>query len=250
MISKSSIKLIQSLKLKKFRQKYDLFVAEGSKTVLTILKAGLYEVEMVYCTEEVHGLIKTFYADAKTVERSNIDKASLLKSGSNVIALFKISSRKIESLDAYQKVIYLDDVQDPGNVGAIIRIADWYGIDAVIRSEGSADFYSPKVIQSTMGSLVGTALGSLSQEEILNLKYYMVTAGLDSVDQPISTIDRSVCLVIGNEGNGASSLLLDAADQIVTIEGVSKRNAESLNASVATGILCDRLFSLQPNTSE
>jgi len=142
-----------------------------------------------------------------------------------------------------ERAIYLDDVQDPGNVGTIIRIADWYGIDTVIRSAGSADYFSAKVIQSCMGSFANMNLYTCSQmaltDQANGIPIIVAAMSGDPLHQ-VSPAEKFI-LVMGNEGQGISQLLMRNAQQTITIAGADGRIADSLNVSVATGIICDRL---------
>ena len=134
MVSKSRIKLIQSLRLKKYRQKYHLFVAEGEKCISTLLDHATYDLDQLYAISDwiAHNETRVTTRDVHVCTKIELKKLSTLKSSPSVVGLFQIKNDDLSMIDAIDGAIYLDDVQDPGNVGTIIRIADWYGIDMVL----------------------------------------------------------------------------------------------------------------------
>lgn len=246
MLSKSKLKLLQCLKLKKFRQKYNLFQAEGSRLVKTILKQKRYRIEELFYaegsnlfpSESIHGL------KPEALSEKELFSISSLKSSPDAIAIVRIREDLKGDLTNYQHMIYLDDVQDPGNVGTIIRIADWYGIEAVIRSSGSADFYNPKTIQSTMGSFDNVDLISMDRAQFISAKNKIVFCGAEMTGMDLNqwTPKQPLCLIMGNEGQGLSPELKAVLDFELSIRGAQDRSADSLNVAVATGIFCSKLF--------
>ena len=140
--------------------------------------------------------------------------------------------------------MYLDDVQDPGNVGTIIRIADWFGIKTIIRSTGCADFYNPKVIQATMGSFLNVNLYSEEFENLDNCLHESVGAVMHG--KPINGFNwpDKTLLIMGNEGKGIKAPIHQKLDHLVSIQGAPNRVADSLNVSIASGILCASLANL------
>ena len=208
MVSKSRIKLLQSLRLKKYRQKYHLFVVEGEKCISTLLDHATYDLHQLYAIsswlEQHETRVST--EEAHNCTKEELKKLSSLKSSPSVIGVFRLKEQDISLLESCKSAIYLDDVQDPGNVGTIIRIADWYGVDAVIRSVDSADFYNPKVVQSSMGSIGHVKLitqDKSEMEEHLD-NWSLLGASMTTDEAPISSHSNQ-CLVIGNEGKGISS---------------------------------------------
>jgi len=246
MISNSTIKLVQSLKHKKYRQKYNLFVVEGWKSISTVLSQEKLIVDRLFAIEQVD--IRNFRQQPDIIKATaaDIKKISHLQTPSDAIALVRLKNEESSECVLGHRVIYLDDIQDPGNLGTIIRIADWYGFSTILRSPGSADFYGPKVVQSTMGSFVNLNLLTMDQKELLTQKnMQLVVTSLKGSDRLESlSATEPICLVIGNEGSGISQLLLDNAQLNYTIAGATGRKAESLNAAVATGIMCDKLYEL------
>ena len=173
----------------------------------------------------------------------SLQELSTLKTGPEVVALVELPV-VIASTLPDQDIIYLDNVQDPGNVGTIIRIADWYGIGTVIRSADSADFYTPRVVQSTMGSIASPHLMTLSVGDLLAQKegHELIVSSLSG--QPMTErppAERPFILAIGSERRGVCDAIASGADRLVFLPGAEGRLAESLNASVAAGILCHHL---------
>lgn len=245
MLSKSKIKQLQSLKLKKYRQKYNLFLAEGDKIAETLLLHKRRIIEEVIATREWISQNEDNIGSIATIpaEESQIKSISSLKSYAPVLLTIKIEPCNI-SLSQMNKVVYLDDVQDPGNVGTILRIADWYGIEAVIRSPESADFYNPKVIQSSMGSFANVHLITLSKEELLHDRGDMpvIATLLDGQSIRTWTRPQKGIVVMGNEGAGISPVILDHADHLICIPGNDSRLADSLNVSVTAGIILQHIW--------
>lgn len=248
MLSKSKIKLIQSLKLKKYRQKYNLFIAEGDKIVQTLLQQNRYQIEDIIGTEDwlaQNPEINTHSA-LLTAPKESLRQLTNLKSNPDVVAIVKLPQEAIIDFKTLRSAIYLDDVQDPGNVGTIIRIADWYGIQAVIRSVDSADFYNPKVVQSTMGSFANVSLSTLSREELIAQKAEMnlICSHLNGEKMNLITPPAQPLIIMGNEGNGVSAALIKESAIGVFIPGATGRIADSLNVSVATALMAHHFIKL------
>ena len=243
MLSKSKIKLLQSLKHKKFRQKYKIFLVEGHKIIDTMLNQNTYKIDQIYATQNWYDNYgKPLIENVTTIcAYSQLKKLSEHRSPPEVSATIAIPEYVKSEL---QRAIYLDDVQDPGNVGTIIRIADWFGFKSVIRSEGSADFYNPKVLQSTMGSFANLTLSTMSQEDLINSlgETKIIAADMNGIPLKDSTTPAQFLLAVGNEGKGLSEEIMNNAEIIVSIEGADQRIAESLNVSAATAIIAHKLL--------
>ncbi len=167
---------------------------------------------------------------------------SSFQTGAELIAICSYNEHPLEHLTKARRLIYLDDVQDPGNVGTIIRLADWYGLDAVVRSPGSADFYNPKTVQSTMGSIASCLLYTAAPKEVLGLtKVPIMVSSLSGSSKPPKIDLSSFCLVIGNESTGIQDFWFQNFDHNYLIAGASTRKADSLNAAISCAILLDRL---------
>ncbi len=237
------IKYLKSLKQSKQRQKYNNFIVEGKKSVDMLLSQNVFEVECIVVRKKAENEPRDLdIADYKYYEVSEkiMSQISLLKTPSDALAVVK---RKRFEFDPTMKTFfYLDNVQDPGNVGTITRIADWFGIDGVIRTKDTASFYNPKVIQSTMGSFMNVNLMDADQillDNISDFTWY----GADMRGEDISSVrfaDKSV-IVLGNEGKGLSEESRKKIQNFISIEGSEERMAESLNVAIAASIIAYRM---------
>lgn len=238
------MKYVQSLKLKKYRQKYNLFVAEGQKAVDTIIRHNKLKIIRVFTMGSLTERYVSLLPDAAIdeVDVPDLKQLSILKTPPKVLALIEIPLNDPESM-LPGNVIYLDDIQDPGNMGTIIRIADWYGVPHVIRSSGSVDFYNPKVVQATMGSIGQVMPLTVDTSEFSRIFRNYCIIGTEIHPRERTTLpDQPFCMVIGNEGHGTSYSIRQHIQHNIHIKGHPSRVADSLNAAVATGILCDRLL--------
>jgi len=244
MLSKAQNKYIRSLSQQKFRDEFKVFVAEGAKIALEWL-SGTSPIHMIITTKEwaeEHTLVIATHPEAAfhIVKEVELTALSSLKTPNQVLLVLPVPERKqIPFVNEWY--LALDDLQDPGNMGTIIRIADWFGIRNVICSPGCVDVYNPKVVQSAMGghlrvNFYETDLSSFLQASILP----KIAATLDG--ENIYNIKRmqSGVLIIGNESKGISDKIAEAATQKVMIP--RKGGAESLNAAVSAGILCALLL--------
>ncbi len=245
MLSKNKIKLIRSLSLKKFRDIEKLFVAEGKKLVLDLIDAGMQPIEL-YCTPAgsklLHGRKKI---QVIQISEEEITKISNLKSPPEMIALFEIDKKDPDWRDMATDIsLVLDNVQDPGNLGTIVRLADWFGIRQIFCSPGSADLYNPKAVQSTMGALARVSIIYLPLDDLfekaaqLSLPVYGTFMEGENIFQ--ASLTTNGLIVMGNEGNGISSAYHTFINRKLTIPSfpAGATTAESLNVSVATAIAC------------
>lgn len=237
MLSKTKIKYIQSLGHKKFRDEEGLFLAEGPKIVKELINETPELVQSVYCLDSWVSENENLPAgiEQNLVTEAELGRISQLSTPNEVLAVVKkISSN---SIDTKNKItIALDTIQDPGNMGTIIRTADWFGINQVVCSYDSADIYNPKVVQSTMGSIIRVKVIYVDLREWIqehNVKTY--AAALNGAD--ISTIKnlKEGIIIIGNESKGIHPDILQIVNEKITI--AKKGKAESLNAAVAVGII-------------
>lgn len=242
MLSGNTVKYIQSLTHKKFRDKYNCFIAETPKVVEEFIVAG-YHAEGIYATEEwVKANDKKFerIKEAVTVLKEHeLKKISQLKTPRGVLAVFRIPVQMPPDLK--QKIsLALDDIQDPGNLGTIIRIADWFGIENILCSLHTADAFSPKVVQAAMGSLAHVNMQYVDLLSLLKNTHIPIYAACLEGTSIFETgqISQGI-LVMGNEGNGISENILALASQRITIPGAGR--AESLNVAIATGIILSHL---------
>jgi TrmH family RNA methyltransferase len=245
MISKASIKFITSLQQRKYRRKHGMFVAEGTTNVLDFLHSGI-ETEELFATEawiEKHRK-ETGKIPVTRVSLKELGRISSLKNPSEVLAVLKQPPEITPDLSQVKDlVLMLDDLHDPGNMGTIIRTADWFGIRTIICSGDTVDVYNPKVVQASMGSLARVQvsyadLGKLIKNKPDYLEVFgAVLDGKNIADLPKPKLG---VIVIGSEAHGISDKLLPLIDHKITIPGMPAGNtaAESLNASIAAAIIC------------
>lgn len=246
MVSKSNTKYIQSLHLKKFRDIEGCFIAEGSKVVLELLQSTKLVCRHVYGLEEwLHEQeqnIRRFYGGPiEPVLPHELEKISALQTPNQVLAVF--AKAAVEPVQPAGKItLLLDNIQDPGNMGTIIRNADWFGIEHIVCSEHCADIYNPKVVQSTMGSLGRVNVLYNELQRFIQQHKAIKTFAAALNGKPVNNMKglKEGMLIIGNESKGISEALLDAADEKITIP--RRGHAESLNAAVATGIILSHIM--------
>jgi TrmH family RNA methyltransferase len=243
MLSKNKIKLINSLSLKKFRDETGLFTAEGIKLVTDLISG--FECELLIVTEENEADFSDFKAtELLVVNESAFGKISAQKNPQGVLGVFKKkNSTKFDSSVAKKElVLMLDDVQDPGNLGTIIRIADWFGIRHIVCSENSADAYGQKVVQATMGALSRVSIHYANLSEILKTSsdipvYGTFLEGNNIYEENLSPYGF---IIMGNEGNGISAETEKQVTNKLLIPcfPADLPTSESLNVAVATAIVC------------
>ena len=245
MISKARIKFISSLQQRKYRQLHGLFVAEGTTNVLDFIKSGIGTEELL-ATEEWMERHRQEVGKVPVTEVSmkELKKISSLKNPSEVLAVFVQAEQTTHDLQQINDLILmLDDLRDPGNMGTIIRTADWFGIRTIICSGESVDKYNPKVVQASMGSLSRVQVTYDDLFELLKTKpdYLRVFgAVLDGKNLTEIPKPNKGIILIGSEAHGISKKLLPLIDHKITIPGLptGATSAESLNASIATAIIC------------
>lgn len=243
-ISNAQLKLLNSLKLKKFRQRYNKYLVEGPKMVQELLVQAPNAVDVVFGTKEYLEKLPSSSLKVTLVEISEKDlsKLSSFSTANQAIAIAHIPN--IESwsrLGAECLSIFTDAIQDPGNLGTIIRIADWFGIKTLICGSGTVDPYSPKVVQSSMGAIFRVDISFLSLDKIkeINPAVKIFGAVLDRGRSIYETSPpKGSILVIGNESNGIQSSNSKWIDEEVNIPRLHGNGAESLNAAIACGIIC------------
>ena len=243
MISKAIIKDIRSLHLQKFRQIYNKFVVEGGKACAEFIKTEKFKIEAVYLTENSIENYKEWngseHYTPEVISQKEMGQISALKTPSDILMVVEREEEKSQILaKSGTSAIYLDDVQDPGNVGTIIRLADWFGIDAVIRSPNSADFFNPKVVQATMGSMVNMHLITADLQEVCEYNKNIIGTYMQGAPIHEIKLPKDAILVMGNEGKGISCENEKFITNKVSIPGANSRLAESLNVAIAAGIIC------------
>lgn len=232
MLSKNQIKLVRSLELKKNRKRENLFVAEGPKVVGDLLRTG-YRPHTIFSTAP--------RADAQLVTEEELRHISFLQHPQEVLAIFEIPVAPQPSPVSQQLSLALDGIQDPGNLGTIIRIADWFGIGTIYCSPETADVYNPKVVQATMGSIAHVSVTYCDLVELLSTAqcpvYGTLLDGDDIYQQPLTPHG---IIVMGNEGNGISQAVRPLITNRLLIPNFNSatETAESLNVAIATAITC------------
>jgi TrmH family RNA methyltransferase len=242
MLSKTHTKYIQSLQHKKFRDESGLFIAEGPKVVMDLLNSRKFICKEIFTLEtwakEQAKWLSAFpgisIAEVKDFE---LAKISSLSTAHQVLAVFEKRKQNQQISTVGKLILVLDTIQDPGNLGTIIRIADWFGIADIICSVGCADMYNAKVVQSTMGSLgrVNVIYTDLPAWLHANRGVNMYAAVLDGKNINAMGKLQEGIIIIGNEANGISDAVLELVNEKITIPRIGA--AESLNAAVATGII-------------
>ncbi|MEZ4988248.1 MAG: RNA methyltransferase [Saprospiraceae bacterium] len=246
-LSKNIIKSVTALHLKKFRQKYDKFIAEGEKIVQELLSQSVYEVEAVFGTEEwasKHiGLLQNRAINFTVINDKELSLISQMSTPNKVLAIVKKPAISTIQQPLSGWSIYLDGVQDPGNVGTILRIADWFGLPRVIAGPGTVELYNTKVLQATMGAFLRVTWleASLRQVKQFHPALPVWVADMAGTDVFELTVPTTGVLVVGNEGQGVTELSQQLATQLIAITAPAGGGAESLNVAVATGILCAAL---------
>ncbi|MCQ2368973.1 MAG: RNA methyltransferase [Paludibacteraceae bacterium] len=242
MISKNKIKAIRMLSLKKHRYESSLFIAEGHKTVNELLRC--FECDFIAATEKWD---RPDYisenTDIQCVTENELKQISLLESPQDVLAVFKMKKLSVSDIDFRGKLtIALDGVQDAGNLGTIIRIADWFAVENVVCSQGTVDVYNPKTVQASMGSLahvnvVYTDLPVFLKGIDSTIHKYATT--LDGENIYTTKLNENAIIVMGNEGNGISPEVKAVCDKSLLIPKIlnDRFSAESLNVGVATALI-------------
>lgn len=242
MLSKSHTKYIQSLQHKKFRDESGLFIAEGPKLVADLLRDGNFKCRELFSLPgwiDENTKLFSSHADMAITEVKDheLEKLSALTHANLVLAVLEQVPQEEDFDPSGRLTIVLDTIQDPGNMGTIIRIADWFGISHIICSMDSADCYNPKVVQGTMGSLGRVSMIYTDIVSFLS-RHHAITAYATAMDgEDISDLKKMKegFLIIGNEGHGISEAVLQCSHKKISIPRIGK--AESLNAAVATAIV-------------
>jgi RNA methyltransferase, TrmH family len=249
MLSKNQIKFVNSLKQKKYREEHNLFIAEGAKIVPELL-ASRIKVKQIFATSD---FLRKNKIDNETerfeIKETELERISTLMTPNEALALCEIPTFELDLETFKDKLtLVLDDIKDPGNLGTIIRIADWFGIENVVCSNETVDTYNPKVVQATMGSIARinvyyVNLTEFFQQQTTNNKQPVLGALLDGENIYSKQLPSSGFIVIGNESRGISEEIQQLITDKISIPSFSnyKQNsgeAESLNAAIAAAIIC------------
>ncbi|WNH09323.1 TrmH family RNA methyltransferase [Thalassobellus suaedae] len=232
MLSKSQIKLITSLKQKKYRQQHGFFVVEGIKTIKELIQSHL-ELHALYTTE-------TFNINAKDeilITETDLKRISFLTTPNKALAIFKMP--EVKAINNNRLIVALDAVRDPGNLGTIIRLCDWFGITDLVCSKETVDCFNPKVIQATMGSITRVNISYVDLEVFLKASNAAIFgAFMDGKTVYTKQLPETGILVMGNEANGVSKEVEAIISEKISIPRFGDIQAtESLNVATATAIL-------------
>ena len=235
MISKNQIRYIRGLSLKKNRIKEQCFVVEGEKCLVELLNSS-FEVVELFALKDWIDENKAVFDEIQVVSFKELERISNLKSPNKVLAVVNMKKQEILQQESAVTLV-LDDINNPGNLGTIIRMCDWFGVKQIICSKNTADIYSPKVVQSTMGSLFRTQITYADLSTYLaKVTTPIYGAYMDGENVKDIKINQKAHLVMGSEANGISEKVEKYISKKVAIRNIGD-NTESLNVAVATSIL-------------
>lgn len=244
MISKNQIKHIQSLHSKKNREEEGLFIVEGIKLVTEFIGQQKFNIEEIFATAEYisnhQSVLQLNNINYLEISTDELKKISLQTTPNQVLAIVKVCQHTLNTdiLNSSTN-LYLDDIRDPGNLGTIIRIADWFGIHQVICSPNCTELYNPKTIQASMGAVLRVNVVTLNFEELLpKLKNIPIYGALLEGDNIYTCKLQHGIIIIGNEANGISNDVIKQITHPITIPAASNNGSESLNAANACAIIC------------
>jgi len=237
-MTKKEIADIKKLAQKKYRYEQELFVVEGLKAIKEIVDAG-FLVKKLYTTTVNEHLTK----QTEIVAKEEMNRISFLQTPTSHLALVKIPNNNTNStINEVELTLVLDGIQDPGNLGTIIRLADWFGISTIICSTNTADCFNPKVVQATMGAIARLKITYCNLQDVLKdaKKRNIPIFGTFMEGENIYTanLPQNGVLVMGNEGSGISKEIESLVTQKLTIPSFKTENVESLNVAIATSICC------------
>lgn len=243
MLSKNTLKFIKSLQQKKFRKEEQAFFVEGSKNVTELLQSD-FEVTHLLFTEKFAREYHQFFPDSSVslyeVSQKELEGAGTFQSNDSALAVAKIKDNKTFDIKSNEWAIALDDVRDPGNLGTIIRIADWYGINKLLISLESADIYNPKVLHASMGSFTRVEFYYTDLEAYFSKGDHAIYgAFLEGENIYDVNFGQGGIILMGNESNGISQEIGSLVNKKISIPKYG--HAESLNVAIATSIICDNI---------
>lgn len=251
MITRQELKFIKSLHQKKFRDESGLYIAEGIKIVQEAVISNSHLIENVFISSKLTSQTDQLFSNqgikVREIAGADLERITALKSPQGILAVLKKPEIKIPlGSELGDLTLLLDQISDPGNMGTIIRIADWFGISNIVCSENTVDCFNPKVVQSSMGSIFRVKISyselSFCIEQYRKLLPNLIIYGtsLDGINIYNTTLQTPAFVLLGNEANGLSSELLNLTDKNVQIPNYSKskERTESLNVSIAAAIIC------------
>ncbi len=239
MLSKNQVKLIQKLHQKKYRNELNLFIVEGKKSINEFLQAG-YTPQLLIATEAFTASVPQHLITP--VSKDELRKVSTLQNPDEGLAVFEQPKHK--GILQEGVIVALDNVQDPGNLGTIIRLCDWFGVETLLCNTQTVDCYNPKVVQASMGSLTRVAVHYLDLAAFLTTTALPVyTMDLEGENLYTATFPKDCILILGNEANGISSEVRALSNEVITIPRFSKhQRTESLNVAMAGAIILSEVI--------
>ena len=239
MLSKNQVKLIQKLHHKKYRNELNLFIVEGKKSINEFLQAG-YNPQLLIATEAFTTNVSQHLITP--VSKDELRKVSALQNPDEGLAVFEQPKHK--GILQEGVIVALDNVQDPGNLGTIIRLCDWFGVETLLCNTQTVDCYNPKVVQASMGSLTRVAVHYLDLAAFLTTTALPVyTMDLEGENLYTATFPKDCILILGNEANGISSEVRALSNEVITIPRFSKhQRTESLNVAMAGAIILSEVM--------
>ena len=239
MLSKNQVKLIQKLHHKKYRNELNLFIVEGKKSINEFLQAG-YTPQLLIATEAFTTSVPQHLITP--VSKDELRKVSALQNPDEGLAVFEQPKHK--GILQEGVIVALDNVQDPGNLGTIIRLCDWFGVETLLCNTQTVDCYNPKVVQASMGSLTRVAVHYLDLAAFLTTTALPVyTMDLEGENLYTATFPKDCILILGNEANGISSEVRALSNEVITIPRFSQhQRTESLNVAMAGAIILSEVM--------
>lgn len=239
MLSKNQVKLIQKLHQKKYRNELNLFIVEGKKSINEFLQAG-YTPQLLIATEAFTASVPQHLITP--VSKDELRKVSTLQNPDEGLAVFQQPKHK--GILQEGVIVALDNVQDPGNLGTIIRLCDWFGVETLLCNTQTVDCYNPKVVQASMGSLTRVAVHYLDLAAFLTTTALPVyTMDLEGENLYTATFPKDCILILGNEANGISSEVRALSNKVITIPRFSQhQRTESLNVAMAGAIILSEVI--------
>lgn len=246
MISKNQIKQVKALHLKKFRDEEKLFIAEGIKVVNEIITTNPEIIHSLFVTESYLQGTSNVLANTKvgytTISEEDLKKISTQSQPNNALAVCYYFEETAPETDfSNQFSFYLDDIRDPGNLGTILRMADWFGIEEIFCSKQSTDVYNPKTIQSAMGSFLRIKVHYCDLYEVAKKNIPVYGAVLDGENIYKAELKNGL-IIIGNEANGINEKNYKFITNPISIPSAENSSTESLNAAMATAVICSEFF--------
>ena len=239
MLSKNQVKLIQKLHQKKYRNELNLFIVEGKKSINEFLQAG-YTPQLLIATEAFTTNVSQHLITP--VSKDELRKVSALQNPDEGLAVFEQPKHK--GILQEGVIVALDNVQDPGNLGTIIRLCDWFGVETLLCNTQTVDCYNPKVVQASMGSLTRVAVHYLDLAAFLTTTALPVyTMDLEGENLYTATFPKDCILILGNEANGISTEVRALSNEVITIPRFSQhQRTESLNVAMAGAIILSEVM--------